>query len=133
MKKIAASFRLFVTTAVCGLTFPLLGHAQITAEQAPLPKTQQLIIQAERAPLPGESEAKMRALLVVPKRQHSDSDFAYNMLQAMYDKALKANATLTKRAFILPYHDKTVAGDAEAGYYYGAARLSGFGVSTGPD
>lgn len=117
----------------CCLCTTALGHAQITAEQAPLPQTHQLTVESHPAPLPGEAEAKMRPLLVVPEREHSDNDFAYYMLQAIYDKAKTTKPALTKREFILPYHDKAVAGDAEAGYYYGAARLSGFGVPTGPD
>jgi|GEM_PF-1191752 len=132
----------------CCLCAPVVSYAQITAEQAPLPQTKHLTVEAEQAPLPqthqltveshpaplpGEAEAKMRPLLIVAEREHSDSDFAYNMLQAMYDKAKTVKPTLSKRDFILAFHDKAVNGDAEAGYYYGAARLSGFGVATGPD
>lgn len=132
----------------CCLCAPVVSYAQITAEQAPLPQTKHLTVEAEQAPLPqthqltveshpvplpGEAEAKMRPLLVVPNRQHSDNDFAYYMLQAMYEKAKATKPALSKRDFILAFHEKAVNGDAEAGYYYGAARLSGFGVATGPD
>lgn len=122
-------------TLVCCLCAPALSHAQITAQQAPLPaaQTQHLTVQAEMAPVPGEAEARMRPLLVVAEREHSDNDFAWYMLNAMYAKAKATKTALTKRDFILVFHDKAVNGDAEAGYYYGAARLSGFGVSTGPN
>ena len=117
----------------CCLCTPALSHAQITAEQVPLPKTHQLVVDPQLIPLPGEAEARMRPLLIVERRKHSDTDFAYYMLQAMYDKAKTSKPALTKRDFILVFHDKAVSGDAEAGYYYGAARLAGFGVAVGPD
>ena len=117
----------------CCLFAPVASYAQITAEQAPPPQTKHLTVQAEMAPLPGEAEAKMRALLVVPRRLHGDSDFAYYMLRGMYEKAKAANSTLTEHDFVIAYHDKAVAGDAAAGYYYGAARMAGFGIDTGPD
>jgi len=117
----------------CCLCAPVVSYAQITAEQAPLPQTKHLTVQAEMASAPGEAEARMRPLLIVPRRLHGDNDFAYYMLRAMYEKAKATNSTLTQRDFVLAYHDKAVAGDAGAGYYYGAARLTGFGIAAGPD
>ena len=78
-------------------------------------------------------ETKLRSIIVVPEKKHSDTDYAYNMLNAMYEKAKATNPSLTPRAFTLAFHDKAVAGNVDAGYYYGAARLTGFGIGYGPD
>ena len=94
-------------------------------------QTQQVIATAEMAETP---EMKLRALLVVPGKEHSDNDYARNMLQAMFDKAKAANPKLTPRAFTVALHDKALAGnDADASYYYGAARFTGFGIAEGAD
>lgn len=92
---------------------------------------QQVIATAEMAET---QESKLRTLLIVPEKSHSDDDFAYNMLQAMFDKAKAANPKLTPRAFTIALHDKALAGsDADASYYYGAARMSAFGIAEGAE
>ncbi|CAN5453402.1 hypothetical protein BH09GEM1_BH09GEM1_43450 [soil metagenome] len=101
----------------------------VIACAAALP-AQQVIATAEMAQTP---EMKLRSMIMVPERKHSDNDFSWNMLQAMYDKAKATTPSLTPRAFVLAYHDKAVAGNVDAGYYYGAARMSGFGIGLGPD
>ncbi len=77
------------------------------------------------------SEARTR--IVVPARVHNNADFAYNMLAALYAKAKAADAPLTMKQWVLAIHDRAVAGDVEAGYLYGAARMSKFGIGLGPD
>jgi TPR repeat protein len=101
----------------------------VIACAAALP-AQQGLATAEMAQTP---EMKLRSMIMVPEKKHSDADFAYNMLQAMFDKAKATNPSLTPRAFVLAFHDKAVAGNVDAGYYYGAARMAGFGIGYGPD
>ena len=77
------------------------------------------------------TEARTRIL--VPARVHNDADFAYNMLAALYAKAQAADATLTKKQWVLAIHERAVAGDVEAGYLWGAARMARFGIGLGPN
>lgn len=105
---------------------------QITApaEMAPVPKT------APLGSVRGMSEAlaeDRERILNAPIRIHNNTDYAFNMLTALYLKAKSVNASLTKRAFVLALRDKGAAGDVEAGYQYGAARLSKFGAGSGAD
>ena len=98
---------------------------------AVLPAQQQASVAAVTlAPLP---DAKLRSMIIVPEKKHSDADYAQNMLQAMFDKAKAKTPSLTPRAFVIAFHDKAVAGDVDAGYYYGAARMAAFGIGQGPD
>lgn len=91
---------------------------------------QQVIATAEMAQTP---DMQLRSMIMVPEKKHSDADFAWNMLQAMFDKAKATSPSLAPRAFVLALHDKAVAGNVDAGYYYGAARMAGFGIGFGPD
>ena len=104
----------------------------LIASAVTLPAQQQVQVPAAitLAALP---DAKLRSMIIVPEKKHSDADYATNMLQAMYDKAKAKSPSLTTRAFVLAFHDKAVAGDVDAGYYYGAARMAAFGIGQGPD
>jgi TPR repeat protein len=115
---------------------------EATAEKAVIP-TKQLKLNANGQPImelgsvgeapKGESLASMRARIVKPAPQHGDTDFAEHMLQALYEKAKAADPGLSKRDFVLAFHDKAVAGEVKAGYYYGAARFVGWGIQNGPE
>ena len=91
---------------------------------------QQVRATAEMAQTP---EMQLRASILVPERRHTDYDYAWNMLEGMYLKEKAAKPALTRKEFALALHDKAVAGDVNAGYYYGAARMTAFGVAGGPD
>lgn len=101
-----------------------------TAEMAPVPKT------ATLGSVRGMSEAiaeDRERILNAPVRVHTNTDYAFNMLTALFDKSKLTNTKLTKRAFVLALRDKGAAGDVDAGYLYGAARLSKFGAGSGAD
>ena len=105
------------------LTLPVLAQAKPAA-------TQPIVATAEMATLsPG---ATLRDKIVKPAPVHEESDYTKNMLEALYEKARGANPSLKKREFILAYHDKAVAGDVDAGYYFGAARMIEWGIGAGP-
>ena len=72
-------------------------------------------------------------LLNTPVRIHNPSEYAYNMLNVLYEKARGSDASLTRRAFVLAFVAKAKAGDIDAGYYAAAARMAKFGLGGGPD
>lgn len=100
----------------------------VTAEQAPLPKT----ISLGSVKSADEQIAQDRErLLNLAAPSHNYSEYAHNMLRALYEKAKATDAALTRRAFVLAYVAKAKAGDVDAGYYAAAARLAKFGIGGG--
>ncbi|MEO6993583.1 MAG: SEL1-like repeat protein, partial [Lacunisphaera sp.] len=65
-------------------------------------------------------------------RKHDRGDGTYTMLAALYAEKKAANPTLSEHDYVLALHDKAAAGSKEEGYLFGAARLCGFGIRTGP-
>ena len=123
----------------------VLGAAFISSVSCAHAQTQQLIITAEQAPVPKtmtlgtvknayEQIAQDRErLLNVPVQDHNYSEYAYNMLRALHERAKESDAALTRRAFVLTYVAKAKAGDMVAGYYAAAARFAKFGISGSDD
>jgi TPR repeat protein len=72
-------------------------------------------------------------ILGLKLRSHSRGDGAYTMLSALYNQQKASNPALTEHAYVLALHDKAAAGSKEDGYLFGAARLCGFGIRSGPD
>ncbi|MEO6993278.1 MAG: tetratricopeptide repeat protein, partial [Lacunisphaera sp.] len=80
-----------------------------------------------------EATAARERILHTRERPHAFTDYAYLMLAKLYTQAKTADPKLTQRAWILAIHDRAIAGDEEAGYLWGAARLSRFAVGLGPN
>lgn len=129
--------RTFLALALCPALMASINDAQAqsqpvtaTAERAPVPRTATLgSVKSASEQIAQDRER----LLNTPVPIHNPSEYAYNMLKALYEKAKGSDAALTRRAFVLAFVAKAKAGDVDAGYYAAAARMAKFGLSGGPD